>query len=105
MNTEQLMNEIREANLGYLLLAQQMIKADRATAMFRLGVSEELADILENLSSGQILKIATSSMLLCRPRFEDSLVKTMIQDFSRDRLMAHSHAAVLMAKQPAMGVA
>ena len=41
MNGADLMSEIRELNLGYLLLAQQMIKADRAAAMFRLGISAE----------------------------------------------------------------
>lgn len=105
MNTEQLMSEIREANLGYLLLAQQMIKADRPTALFRLGVSEDLADILEQLTAGQILKMATSNMLLCRMRFDDHLVMSMVKDYGRDKLMAHSHAAVRMSAQPAMGLA
>ncbi len=105
MNSEQLLNEIREANLGYLLLAQHMINADRPTAMFRLGVSEELADVLERLTPGQILKMATSNMLLCRMRFDDELVMSVVRDYSRDRLMAQSHAAVRMAGQPATGVA
>lgn len=105
MNTEQLMNEIRETNLAYLLLAQQMIKTDRETAMFRLGVSAEVADILEQLSPGQILKIATSNMLLCRFRFDDRLILNMLTSYTRNRLMAPSHAAVLMAGEAAMGLA
>ena len=47
MNKEQLLNEIRETNLAYLLLAQQMIRLDKATGMFRLGVSDDVAMILE----------------------------------------------------------
>ncbi len=43
-------NEIRELNLAYLMLAQQMIREDRDAAMFRLGVSEEVADMIESLS-------------------------------------------------------
>ena len=46
MRSEQLLDEIRETNLGYLLLAQEMIKSDKATGMFRLGVNQDVADIL-----------------------------------------------------------
>lgn len=105
MNTEQLMSEIRETNLAYLLLAQQMIKADRETAIFRLGVSADVADILERLTAGQILKMATSNMLLCRFRLDDRLILNMVTDYTKNKLMAPSHAAVLMAGQPAAGLA
>lgn len=105
MNTEQLMGEIRELNLGYLLLAQQMINNDRAAAMFRLGISNDVADILERLSPGQILKMATSNMLLCRFRLDDRVIMNMITDYKKDKMMASSHAAVLMASQPAVGLA
>ncbi len=105
MNTEQLMGEIRELNLGYLLLAQQMINTDRAAAMFRLGISNDVADILERLSPGQILKMATSNMLLCRFRLDDRVIMNMITDYKKDKMMASSHAAVLMASQPAVGLA
>ena len=60
MNTEQLLGEIREMNLGYMLLAQQMIKSDKATGMFRLGISQDVADILEQLTPGQIMKMTAT---------------------------------------------
>jgi hypothetical protein len=34
--SEQILAEIREANLSYLMLAQNLIRADRAEALFRL---------------------------------------------------------------------
>lgn len=105
MNTAELMGEIRELNLGYLLLAQQMIKTDRAAGMFRLGVSAEVADILERLSPGQILKMATGNMLLCRFRLDDKVIMNMVTSYQKERPMAASHAALLMASQPAAGVA
>lgn len=105
MDTEKLMEEIREANLGYMLLAQQMIKADKAAAMFRLGVSQDVADILESLTPGQILKMATSNMLLCRFRLDDRLIMNMVTEYGKNKLMASSHAAVLMAGQTAAGLA
>ena len=39
MNDEQLLAEIREANLTYLMLAQTLIRKDKAEAVFRLGLS------------------------------------------------------------------
>ena len=64
MDSEQLLAEIREANLTYLMLAQNLIRKDRAEALFRLGLTEEAADLLGMLSTAQLLKIASSNMLL-----------------------------------------
>lgn len=104
MKTEQLMNEIREANLSYLMLAQNMVKEDRDTAMYRLGVSDDVAKVLERLSPAQILRMAASNMLLFRFRFDDSLIVDMLSDYGNGKLMAGSHAAVLMSAQPAAGL-
>ena len=101
MLSNELLDEIREANLTYLLLAQQMIKEDKAAAMFRLGVTQEVADLIERLNAGQILKMAGSNMLLCRFRFDNRLLADMLTSYSKDRVMASAHAAVLMAGQPA----
>ncbi len=105
MSSEQLLGEIRETNLAYLLLAQQMIRLDKATAMFRLGVSDDVAKILEQLSVGQVLKMAASNMLLCRFRFDDRMILGLLTDYSKNKPMVQSHAAVLMAGQPAAGLA
>jgi flagellar transcriptional activator FlhD len=104
MKTEQLMSEIREANLSYLMLAQSMVKEDRDTAMFRLGVTDDVARVLERLSPAQLLRMAASNMLLFRFRFDDSLIVDMLSDYGNGKLMAGSHAAVLMSAQPAAGV-
>ena len=105
MNNEQLLNEIREANLSYLMLAQNMIRADKDTAIFRLGISEEVANILEKLSPAQILRMASNNVLLFRFRFDDSMIVDMLSDYGNSKLMAGTHAAVLMAAQPAAGLA
>ena len=54
MNTEQILAEIREANLSYLMLAQSLIRADREQALFRLGISEDTANVLGLLSPGRL---------------------------------------------------
>ena len=45
MDRPDFQEEIRELNLAYLMLAQQMLRDDRATALFRLGIGEAFADI------------------------------------------------------------
>ena len=101
MNTQQVHEEIKETNLSYMLLAQQMIRDDKPAAIFRLGVSEELADLIVGLSPAQLLKMASSSMLLCRFRFDERLLLNLITDYNKDRMMSQAHAAILMAGQPA----
>jgi len=103
MTNDKLLDQIREANLGYLLLAQQMIAQDGDAAIYRLGVSAEAAEMLRNLTPGQILKVANSNLLLCRFRFDDRLMRNMLTEYTTDRLMAQSHAAVLMSAQPTAG--
>ena len=101
MNANQMHLEIQETNLSYMLLAQQMIRDDKASAIFRLGVSEELADLMVGLSSAQLLKMAASNMLLCCFRFDERLLLNMVTDHNKDRMMSQAHATILMAGQPA----
>ena len=90
---ERLMAEIREANLSYLILAQTLIRADRAQALFRLGVSEAVADIIAALTPGQILKVASGNRLMCRFRFDDELVWSLLTDHGQPRAGAVDHSA------------
>lgn len=99
MNANDMMAEIRDANLSYLMLAQQMIRFDKATAIFRLGLSAEIADLIEGLNNGQILKLAGTNMMLARFRFDDSAILGMLTNYNKDRELAQSHAAILMACQ------
>src|SRR4051812_11528469 len=100
MTANDMMAEIRDANLSYLMLAQQMIRADKVTAIFRLGISADIADLLENLSTAQILKLAGGNMMLARFRFDDTAILSMLTNYNKDRSLAQSHAAILMAGQP-----
>jgi flagellar transcriptional activator FlhD len=97
VKTEQILDEIREANLTYLILAQRMLREDRAEGMFRLGISEEVAEIIAGLTTAQILKIAATNMLMCRFRFDDAIVWNLLTGNGRERSVAGVHAAILMA--------
>ena len=101
MNDDQLNAEIRDANLTYLMLAQNLIRKDKAAALFRLGVSEDSATLIATLSPSQLLKIASSSMLLCRFRVDDDLVWGLLTNHTASKVdndaTTKLHASILMA--------
>lgn len=92
-------NEIGDLNLSYLLLAQRLVREDVATAMFRLGMSRELADLLGNLSLSQIVKLAASSLLLCRFRFDDHPMLSALTQEGGNQTLQRAHTAILLSGQ------
>jgi flagellar transcriptional activator FlhD len=101
MTDDQLTTEIREANMTYLMLAQNVIRKDKAEALFRLGISEESATLIATLSPAQIMKIASSPMLLCRFRVDDDMVWNLLTNHSASKVDNEAttklHASILMA--------
>ena len=100
MNTEQVLAEIREANLSYLMLAQNLIRADREQALYRLGVSEETANLIGMLSPAQMMKIAAGNTLLCRFRMDDDIVWSLLTSHGKaaaNDSVSRLHASILMA--------
>ena len=100
MNADQILAEIRETNLSYLMLAQTLIREDREQALFRLGISEDAADRLASLSAAQVLKIASSNTLVCRMRVDADLVWTLLTNHGKgagNESTSRLHAAILMA--------
>ncbi len=98
-------NDIKEVNLSYLMLAQNMVRSDREAAIFRLGISEEIADLIGRLTPGQVLKMASSDMLLCNFRFDDTLLLDLLANHERDRGVGHLHATILAAGRPVASMA
>ena len=97
---EQILTEIREANLSYLMLAQNLIRADREQALFRLGVSEETADLLATLSPAQLMKISSGNTLLCRFRFDDDMVWGLLTNHGKAAAndgTSRLHASIVLA--------
>lgn len=100
MNTDQILAEIREANLSYLMLAQSLIRADRDQALFRLGVSEDSAVLIAALTPSQMMKIAQTNTLLCRFRMDDDLVWSLLTSHGKaaaNESVSRLHASILMA--------
>ena len=99
MRTTDILAEIRDANLSYLMLAQQMIRSDKPAAIFRLGISESIADMLGGLSTAQVLKLSGGASMLTRFRFDDAAILGMLTHDKKDRAQSQSHAAILLAAQ------
>ena len=100
MKTEQILSEIREANLSYLMLSQSLIRADLEQAMYRLGVSEGSARLISQLSPAQMMRIASGNTLLCRFRMDDELVWNLITCHGKsaaNESVGRLHAAILLA--------
>ena len=96
MNADQILMEIREANLSYLMLAQNLIRSDRDQALFRLGISEDTAEMI---GPAQIMRIAASNTLLCRMRVDDDLVWSLLTNHGKtgNDSVTRLHANILMA--------
>lgn len=88
-------DEIRELNLAYLMLAQQMLRDDRETALFRLGIDEEFADLLVSLSAPKLVRMASSQLLMPVPRFADMQLAALFAGEGRDPASASLHAAII----------
>jgi flagellar transcriptional activator FlhD len=100
MNADQTLTEIREANLSYLMLAQNLIRADREQALFRLGISEESAQMIGLLSPSQMVRVASGNTLLCRFRMDDDVVWGLLTNHGKsaaNETTSRLHASILMA--------
>jgi flagellar transcriptional activator FlhD len=100
MTAEQILAEIREANLSYLMLAQSLIRIDRDQALYRLGVNEDTATLINTLTPAQMMKIAGGNTLLCRFRMDDDMVWNLLTSHGKGAAndgVSRLHASILMA--------
>ncbi|GAA5234055.1 flagellar transcriptional regulator FlhD [Verticiella sediminum] len=95
-----LLAEIREVNLSYLLLAQRMLNEDFATATFRLGFSSEVGEIMRRLTLSQTVRLASSSSLLCQFRFDEGSLLTAVSEDALGGVLQQAHTTLLLASQP-----
>ena len=91
--------EIREANLQYLMLAQNLIRTDREQALFRLGMSEQAAELIASLTPAQVMRLASGNQLLCSMRVDDDLVWNLLTNHGKtaNDAVTRLHASILMA--------
>lgn len=91
----EMLSEIKEVNLSYLLLVQQLLREDKAGGMVRMGIPERLADVLAGMTHDQTARLAGSSHLLCRFRFDDHAVLSALAQKGKQIGARHPDAAEL----------
>ena len=89
--------EIADLNLTYMLLAQKMLREDKAAAMLRLGISGEMADLLIGMSLAETVKLATSNFVLCAFRLDDLPVFRTLMQSGKDRSLQQAHLSIVLA--------
>lgn len=91
------LSEIRSVNLSYLMIASQLIRHDRAEAIFRLGINADVADIIVGMNNNQLLKLAESNIMLARFRFEDSKIFASALKNKNGNEFNPSHVDILLS--------
>lgn len=105
----EMIDSIRELNLSYLMIAQQLLNKSLSRGMFTLGLSEEAAQTLLLLRPTQIVKLANNANLLCAFRLSDAELLSALRldqeaTAARDKQRQH-HISMLLIQQTAMSQA
>lgn len=100
MQQTDVQDEIYELNLTYLLLSQRMLAEDRVTAMFRLKIDEETADLLQSLSSRQLARLARCNQVLFGLHFDNADQLIRATSNKHEAGLAQAHAALFLAAAP-----
>lgn len=94
---DDLLHKIHNTNLSYLLLAQQLIREDKFAAGFRLGLPEETIDIIKDLTLPQLIKLSTTSQLICRLRLDNEMVINCLTKDSRIDALQQIHTGIMLS--------
>jgi len=93
------LDEIQDLNLAYLLLAQRLLNEDRAAAMFRLKIDDDMAELILSLNATQLTTLSRTNQLLCHFGHESADRLRQVVDNPRDNGLSRFHASLLMAGQ------
>lgn len=99
MGASELLKQIYDINLSYLLLAQRLINQEKASAMFRLGVDEQVADALSQLTLPEMIKLAEINQLICQFRFNDNATISRLTQASRVDDLQQLHTGILLSSR------
>lgn len=97
MAPSKVLAELQELNLSYLMLVQKLVNEDRDTAIFRLKIDEELAELIGNMSTKDLTLLARQPQSLLRPCMGAAKTLKDILENSRGTTMRETHLAMFMA--------
>lgn len=89
--------EIADLNLNYLLLAQKLLREDKAGAMLRLGISAEMAEMLAGMSLAETIRIAASNFVLCAFRLDELPIVRNVMQRDRQPALQQAHISIVLA--------
>lgn len=99
MDSSDLVGEIKDLNLAYLMLVQRLMRQNEPEALLRLGIRKEVGKALVALTPAQLLGMARSSMVLCRFRLDnDALLEALAGIRPRHELCV-MHTDIVLAAQ------
>ncbi|GED40827.1 flagellar transcriptional regulator FlhD [Cobetia marina] len=99
-----LLNDIQSVNLSYLLLVQRLLAEDVDMARVRLGLSQEMADILSGMSVSQLVSLSSCNQLLCELALDDAAQLKGVLQGGRDQDFGAMHTAMLLNARQAGSV-
>lgn len=97
MESNELLGEIQDTNLSYLMLAQRLLREDFATAQFRLKLDNDMAGMLMSLSTKQLGRLARTNQFQFRMCLDSVEQVKQVLDKRPDSTMMQTHAALLMS--------
>jgi len=97
MNRPEILSEIQELNMSYLLLVQRLLAEDAATGRLRLKLSEETATLIASLNMRQLTRLSRVNQMLFTFSFDVNQLKKLLQD-EREPGLAQTHASILLAR-------
>jgi len=89
-------DELQELNLSYLLLVQKMLIEDREATIFRLKLSEDMANVLSGLSIREMTWLASQGQFLLCPNLGEAEQLQAILQNKRDTGLQQTHLAMLV---------
>lgn len=93
------LQSIHNLNLTYLILAQRLIREDKFAAGFRLGLDSSILDTLSELSLPQLIKMASTSQLICRLRVDDKEMIDCLTKASRIDALQQIHTGIILSTE------
>lgn len=88
-------SDISDLNIAYLLLAQRLLREDRAAGMLQLGIDRGQAELIAGLSVPEIRTMSSANGLLCGFRMGE-LVRGVLHN-GHDEPLQRAHLFIVMA--------
>lgn len=97
IHLDEQLQSIHNINLSYLLLTQKLIREDKFSAGFRLGLSEATIETLKHLSLPQLIKLSLTNQLICRLRVDNEVVIEHLTKDSRIEALQQVHTGIILS--------